>query len=79
MGPTLDSVARAFGLTEKPRQDTHVIGTVRSVNTDGSYQVALNTSSVTTKCMPFCDAVTGDRVLILVMASGSCAAIAKAR
>ena len=79
MSVTLDLVARAFGLTEKPKQDTHVIGTVRSVNSDGSYQVALNTSSITTKCMPFCDAKAGDRVLILVMASGSCAAIATAR
>lgn len=79
MSATLDTVAKAFGLADKPKQDTHVIGTVRSVNTDGSYQVALNTSSITTKCMPFCDASVGNRVLVLVMANGSCAAIARAR
>lgn len=79
MEPTIDDMAKALGFDEKQTQDSHTIGTVKSVNPDGSYQVALNRSSVTTKCMPFCDAAAGSRVLVLVMSNGSCAAIAKAR
>ncbi len=79
MYATIDSMAKALGFDQKPKQDTHIIGTVQSVNSDGSYQVALNKSNVTTKCMPFCDATAGSRVLVLVMSNGSCAAIAKAR
>lgn len=79
MEPTIDSMAKALGFDQKPNQDTHTIGTVKSINSDGSYQVALNKSSVTTKCMPFCDATVNSRVLVLVMRDGSCAAIAKAR
>lgn len=79
MDATIDQMAKALGFDQKSKQDTHIIGTVQSVNSDGSYQVALNKSSVTTKCMPFCDATAGSRVLVLVMSNGSCAAIAKAR
>ena len=79
MTTTLDQVAKAFGFNEKTLNDTHVIGTVKKVNSDRSYQVALNTSSTTARCMAFCDAVVGDRVMVLVLKNGSCAAIAKAR
>ncbi len=79
MDATIDQMAKALGFDQKQKQDTHIIGTVQSVNADGSYQVALNKSSVTTKCMPFCDATVNSRVLVLVMKDGKCAAIAKAR
>lgn len=79
MEPTIDSMAKAMGFDKKQTKESHTIGTVKSVNSDGSYQVALNKSSVTTKCMPFCDATVNSRVLVLVMKDGKCAAIAKAR
>lgn len=64
---------------EARKQDEHVFGTVRKVNSDGSYQVQLNASSVTTRATACCDAEAGDRVLVLIMANGRCAAIAKVR
>ena len=64
---------------EKPSGDTHTFGIVREVNADGSYQVQLNSSSVTTRCTACCEAGVGNRVLVLIMRSGHCVAIAKVR
>ena len=62
---------------ERQSSDTHAFGIVRRVNTDGSYQVQLNSSSVTTRCTACCEAGVGNRVLVLIMRNGRCAAIAK--
>lgn len=58
------------------RGDSHVWGNVKAVNEDGSYQVQLNASAVTTRCANCCAASVGDRVLVCVMANGRCAATA---
>lgn len=57
--------------------DAHLWGSVKSVNADGSYEVQLNASSVTTRCAAGCNASVGDRVLVCIMANGRCAAISK--
>lgn len=61
------------------RHDAHVFGVVQEVNADKSYQVKLNSSAIATRATACCDAVEGDRVLVLIMANGRCAAIAKVR
>lgn len=57
------------------RRDTHRRGTVVANNGD-SLDVRIGNAASTTKCSPFCAAEEGDTVLVLVMASGQCAAIA---
>lgn len=58
-------------------RDAHLWGSVKSVNSDGSYEVQLNTSSVTARCAAGCTANVGDRVLVCIMANGRCVAIAR--
>lgn len=72
----LDDVAAAL-LPEKRASDTHVYGSVKYVNEDGSYEVRLNASSATTRCSACCTAQAGDRVLVLVQANGRCAAVGR--
>lgn len=62
---------------EKEGRDAHVYGSVKSVNADGSYEVRLNASSVTTRCVACCTASVGDRVLVLVKANGRCDAVGR--
>lgn len=54
-------------------------GLVAAVNEDGSYQVRLNRSDVTTRCAPFCDAAEGDVVLVVILTDGRCDALATLR
>lgn len=56
---------------------TPIYGSVRAINDDGSYEVQLNASSVTTRCTPCCTATVGDRVLVLIKANGKCDAIGR--
>ena len=63
--------------SEAGQHDAHVWGSVKSVNSDGSYQVQLNTSSTTTRCSAGCTAGVGDRVLVCIMANGRCVAVAR--
>lgn len=62
---------------EQEGGDAHVYGSVKAVNADGSYEVQLNASSVTTRCAPCCTALVGDRVLVLIKANGKCDAIGR--
>lgn len=74
---TNDMVARALGFDDsKGESDYHVWGNVKSINTDGSYQVQLNTSSVTTRCAKGCNASVGKRVLVVIKRDGRAVAIA---
>lgn len=63
--------------SEAGGHDAHVWGSVKSVNDDGSYQVQLNASSVTTRCAAGCTAGVGDRVLVCIMANGRCVAVGR--
>lgn len=72
----LDDVAAALLPQERPR-DAHAYGMVESVNADGSYEVRLNASGVTTRCACCCTAQAGDRVLVLIQANGRCAAVGR--
>lgn len=75
---TNDRAAKALGFSSQPEcSDLHVFGSVKSINADGSYQVQLNTSSVTTRCAKLCNASVGDRVLVVIMRNGRAAAIAR--
>ena len=62
---------------ESGGNDAHTWGSVKAVNDDGSYQVQLNTSSVTTRCAAGCTAGVGDRVLVCIMANGRCVAVSR--
>lgn len=62
---------------EPEGKDTHAWGRVKSINADGSYEVRLNSSSVTTRCTKGCTANAGDWVLVLIKANGKCDAIAR--
>ena len=62
---------------DKEGKDVHVYGSVRSINSDGSYEVQLNASSTTTRCAPCCTAMVGDRVLVCIKANGKCDAIGR--
>lgn len=73
-----DVIANLF-FPERQVGDTHAFGIVRELNADGSYQVQLNSSNVTTRCAACCEAGVGSRVLVLIMRNGRCAAIAKVR
>ncbi len=75
-GVTVDDVA-AMMLPRNKAREFHCWGVVESVNADGSYQVQLNDSSVTTRCAACVSAAAGSRVLVLVMANGQCVALAK--
>lgn len=75
-GVTVDDVA-AMMLPRGHTREFHCWGVVDSINTDGSYQVRLNDSSVTTRCAACASAAVGSRVLVLVMANGQCVALAK--
>ena len=71
------TAAKALRITPsgQDRRDTHRRGTVVA-NNGTSLDVRIGDASDTTKCSPFCTAEEGDTVLVLVMASGQCAAIA---
>ncbi len=71
-----DALAKLF-FSESQRCDTHLFGSVAAVNDDGSYQVKLNSSSITTRAIACCEAAAGDRVLVLIMRNGRCVATAK--
>lgn len=71
-----DIVAKLL-FPEGRKQDEHVFGIVREVNSDGSYQVQLNASSVTARATACCEAQVGSRVLVLIMRNGRCVATAK--
>lgn len=79
MAKSIDEVAKALGLDQKSKdqREEHVWGVVASINSDGSYQVKLNSSTVTTRCAKCVDAKVGDRLLVLKMRNGSTVAIAK--
>ena len=78
-GVTVDDVAAILFPQhgDGEAKEFHCWGTVESVNNDGSYQVKLNESSITTRCAACVSATTGSRVLVLVMANGQRVATAK--
>lgn len=71
-----DQVARIL-FPQSSQQEFHTWGVVASVNQDGSYEVRLNDSDVTTRCARCVAAQAQDRVLVLVMGNGQCVALAK--
>lgn len=71
-----DDITKLF-FPETQRHDTHVFGVVQEINADKSYQVKLNSSTIATRATACCEAAAGDRVLVLIMKNGRCAAIAK--
>ena len=73
---SLDRIAQAFGMNQTKAPDFHQYATVDSINVDGSYQVQLNGSLVTTRAAKLCNAAIGDRVLCVVQ-DGDVAAIGK--
>lgn len=77
--PSLDAAASALGMESKTgnESDYHTYGNVKSINADGSYQVQLNTSSVTTKCVRGCNASVGDRVIVVIRRDGQAIALAR--
>lgn len=72
----IDQVASVL-LPRKGQQEFHTWGIVSSVNPDGSYEVKLNDSGITTRCAKCVAAQAQDRVLVLVMGNGQCVALAK--
>ena len=74
---SLSEIANVLGFDKKTQYDTHTWGTVKSINSDGSYQVQLNASTVYTRCAKLCFANVGDRVFVCILANGTCAAIAR--
>ena len=75
-GVSLDRIAQAFGMDAPKNTDSHQYATVTAVNLDGSYQVQMNGSLVTTRAARLCGAEIGDRVLC-VITDGQCAAIGR--
>lgn len=71
--PTIDDMAKALGITTKPKQtEFHVWGVARSSSTGGTVQVALNFGDNATCAVPKnLSVAAGDRVLVLVMRSGN--------
>lgn len=68
---TLDDVANAFNLKlEEDNKGFSVYGQVKSINSDGTYQVSLNGSTTTTKCARLTGAHVGDVVLVTVLNNG---------
>lgn len=74
---TKERIKKAHRKYENKPADSHTYGQVKSVNSDGSYQVQLNASSTTTRCAPFCTAGVGDRVLVAIKANGKCDAVGR--
>lgn len=72
----IDDIAGAL-LPEQRPAGSHVYGSVKAVNPDGSYEVQLNASSVTTRCVACHAASVGDRVLVVIKANGRCDVIGR--
>lgn len=73
---SLDRLSNA--LNHKVKQaDEHVWGTVESVNTEGSYQVRINSTGPSTRCLSCCLADVGDRVLVVILGDGKCVVVGK--
>lgn len=69
---TLDDLADALGLSDKPNNATASIewGVVDSVNSDGTLQVSLNSSDVSVKAATLQSVSAGARVLAVILKSG---------
>lgn len=76
---TLEWLADCLRKYENKPTATFEHGLVAAVNDDGSYQVRLNRSGVTTRCAPFCDAAEDDVVLVVILTDGRCDALATLR
>lgn len=67
---TKDRVDAAMSKFENPKVPSFVFGSVKAVNTDGSYSVRLNKSSVPTRCTACDTASVGDRVAVVINTDG---------
>lgn len=69
---TLDDLADALGMSDKPNNATVSIewGVVDSVNADGTLQVSLNSSDVSAKAATLQTVTAGSRVLAVILKSG---------
>lgn len=74
---TKDRVDKAMSNYKNQRAVSFAYGRVVGVNSDGSYQVQLNASSTTTRCVNCCTANVGDRVAVAIKANGKCDAVGR--
>lgn len=72
-----DRIRNALKRYENKPSDSHEHGVVRSVNSDGSYEVLLPGDVATTRCANFCTAAVGDVVKVVINANGRCDAIGR--
>lgn len=71
MAVTLSELANVLNLNAKDiKVDHHVYGEVKSINSDKTYEVALNGSDTTTRCARLAGAKIGDTVLVTILANG---------
>lgn len=66
-----DRVRNALKRYENRPADEHRYGIVRSVNSDGSYEVLLDGDAQTARCAQFDTALVGDRVIVVVKKDGT--------
>lgn len=74
---TRDRIRAALKRYENKPGDSFENGTVRTVNSDGSYEVLLDGDVQARTCSAYATAGVGDRVLVCIMANGRCVAIAR--
>lgn len=68
---TLEDIIKALALDAgKTKSDSHAYGEVKSINQDGSYNVALNGANITTRCARLAGAKVGDTVFVTILKNG---------
>lgn len=72
-----DRIRKALSRYENKPGDSHAVGLVREVSSDGSYEVLLPGDVQETRCAAFCKAEVGDVVKVLLNSSGRCDALAR--
>lgn len=72
------SSLRITPVEKDKKPDRHKDGTVRIVNSDGTYLVALDEAPETPiACVPYCTAMVGDRVAVVLRSDGVYMAIGR--
>lgn len=74
---TRDRIRGALKRYENKPADRFENGTVRTVNSDGSYEVLLDGDVQPRTCSAYATAGVGDRVLVCIMANGRCVAVGR--
>ncbi|WP_165247463.1 hypothetical protein [Adlercreutzia sp. ZJ141] len=76
---SLDEFAKSMRITAPVRDESHSWGTVGGLPSGGRCKVRLDGATVDVDCVLCCDVSNGDRVIVLTMASGESAVIARVR